>query len=90
MNRICGRCNYTFPLTKEFFAWRKDKRIFNHNCRSCDAERAKTWYKNNKERAKASQKVWKSKNAEKQRKYDREYKSYKVGMNEIKNRGNDI
>lgn len=51
MKRICCMCKNEFPLTSEFFAWRKkSSSTFQSQCRECQKQYRKQHYLNNRQK----------------------------------------
>jgi len=42
--RTCTKCGETYPETKEFYRWHKQRRCYITQCRGCDRREARKWH----------------------------------------------
>lgn len=69
--RHCSRCDRTKPLSE--FSIKKDGKPHAW-CKTCAAEHARTWYRENQQRARAARQDWYENNRERANARMREYK----------------
>jgi len=63
--RVCRICGNTYPLTTNYFLYRKDNGKFRHECKSCNNSKHGEYYKTHKEPLSVCNKKWRQGNKDK-------------------------